>query len=308
MFILISYAMVLVLRLRLPRVAEQPEVVPGPVVGRLQVEILRVLNRFRCWNKSPQYVASVLLCLISNTETDICNILELEVVPGPVVGRLRCRGDRRQLLQVAYFSVEIITIMIIMIIRYIMQALSVEIKVRHMSQAPCCLIVRRWSNIFAMFRGRKSLQGLGSTTLYTLFYQRSHSFGWTRRAEVGEAGPQTPPGLGRLRFARLRRLPRILRADSENFTSQDFDIYLRSCSVNFKLFAENCGDLRRLSFSEAKWPRSIAEICGVVRRRRIHAKTARKNIKLLAREYTDKHPNYVLASCDFVRFTIPQSY
>ena len=37
-------------------------------------------------------------------------------------------------------------------------------------------------------------------------------------------------------------------------------IYIYICIYN--VIAENCGDLRRLSFSPVKWPRRSAEICG----------------------------------------------
>ena len=40
-----------------------------------------------------------------------------------------------------------------------------------------------------------------------------------------------------------------------NCASQDFDAQISGS------FAENCGDLWRLSFYHAKWPTTIAEIC-----------------------------------------------
>ena len=54
------------------------------------------------------------------------------------------------------------------------------------------------------------------------------------------------------------------------------------CAFLAEALRRNCGDLRRLSFSHVKWPQQV--LPGDLRRRRIRAKTARKNTKILARE------------------------
>ena len=46
---------------------------------------------------------------------------------------------------------------------------------------------------------------------------------------------------------------------SWKFLTKDFDIVLHNCCGRF---AENCEDLRRLTFSHVKLPTNIAEICG----------------------------------------------
>ena len=51
----------------------------------------------------------------------------------------------------------------------------------------------------------------------------------------------------------------IERQGLGGLASQDFYIFLRNLCGSF---AENCGDLRRLSFSNVKIPKSFAEICG----------------------------------------------
>ena len=63
-----------------------------------------------------------------------------------------------------------------------------------------------------------------------------------------------------------------------SFASQEFYICLHGCCGSL---AENCGDLRRLAFFRVKWPNKY---CGDLRRRRIHATTAQKQLKILARE------------------------
>ena len=61
----------------------------------------------------------------------------------------------------------------------------------------------------------------------------------------------------RLRTSLLR--PKTLFCQLGNFASQNFGIFLRSFC---RSIAENCGDLRRLSFFPHKMAQRIAENCG----------------------------------------------
>ena len=72
-----------------------------------------------------------------------------------------------------------------------------------------------------------------------------------------------------------------IHTDLGNSASQDFDICLRDSGGSF---AENGGDLARLSCSTVKWPTSIAEICGDDE----SAQTLRRNI---SKYWLVKFPN-----------------
>ena len=66
-----------------------------------------------------------------------------------------------------------------------------------------------------------------------------------------------------------------------NFASQNFGIFLRSFC---KSFAENCGDLRRLSFFHNKMIQSIAENCG-------DEESAQKLRRKMSKSWLVKFPN-----------------
>ena len=63
---------------------------------------------------------------------------------------------------------------------------------------------------------------------------------------------------------------------SREFCEPGFVIYLHMFCASF---AEDCADLRRLTFSHVELPTGIAKIC----RRRLRAKAAQKSLKILAR-------------------------